>query len=525
MAQERVQIRLDAIDNTKRALTNVKGGLNSIKRVAFSLKGALVGLGAGLVIRSFVKTGESVEGLQVRLKQLFGSAEEGAKAFDVMSKFAGRVPFSLEQIQAASGNLAVVAGNANNLAEILEITGNVAAVTGIDFRTAGEQIQRSFAGGISAADIFREKGVRDMLGFKQGATVTAEETVKAFQKVFGKGGRFGKATEELATTFTGTLSMLGDKLFNFKTDVAGAGFFDDLKKEFKELNKFIEENARDFETIGRGISKVLTIAVKGFAAAIRGLANAGRELRKAYDFLFGSKGLNQNISNIPDAVANAKEEVVKLNSNLIKTIQPIDQVNEAIEKMSKKLTGVSIITDTIKMGIGGISQGIAKSIVLGEKLNESFRKLAQTILINVIAKLIEKRLLALAELAIEKLKTSELAKQLGIVRAINNEKNTSTKGDIISTGLRIFAGAKGYAEGGSVSAGMPITVGERGRETFIPSTDGQIVPNHAGGTTNVNFTIVANDTRDFDRLLIERRSTITNLINQALNQQGKGSLV
>jgi len=140
MAQERVQIRLDAIDNTKRALTNVKGGLNSIKRVAFSLKGALVGLGAGLVIRSFVKTGESVEGLQVRLKQLFGSAEEGAKAFDVMSKFAGRVPFSLEQIQAASGNLAVVAGNANNLAEILEITGNVAAVTGIDFRTAGEQI-------------------------------------------------------------------------------------------------------------------------------------------------------------------------------------------------------------------------------------------------------------------------------------------------------------------------------------------------------------------------------------------------
>ena len=59
------------------------------------------------------------------------------------------------------------------------------AVTGIDFRTAGEQIQRSFAGGISAADIFREKGVRDMLGFKAGATVTAEETVAAFQKVFG----------------------------------------------------------------------------------------------------------------------------------------------------------------------------------------------------------------------------------------------------------------------------------------------------------------------------------------------------
>ena len=41
----------------------------------------------------------------------------------------------------------------------------------------------------------------------------------------------------------------------------------------------------------------------------------------------------------------------------------------------------------------------------------------------------------------------------------------------------------------------------------------------------VNFTIVANDTKDFDRLLVERRSTITNIINQALNQRGKASLV
>ena len=53
--------------------------------------------------------------------------------------------------------------------------------------------------GIGSADIFRERGVRDLLGFKAGATVSAEETIKDFEKVFGKGGRFGKATDELAT--------------------------------------------------------------------------------------------------------------------------------------------------------------------------------------------------------------------------------------------------------------------------------------------------------------------------------------
>ena len=172
-----------------------------------------------------------------------------------------------------------------HLAKILEITGNVAAVTGLDFVTAANQIQRSFAGGIAAADIFREKGVRDMLGFKAGATVSAEETVKAFEKVFGKGGKFGGATDELANTFTGTLSMLGDKLFNFKKNVAGAEFFDELKKEFSSLNKFIEENSEDFEAIANAIGFILTKAVQGFAMAVRGVAKAVSFLRNQYENL------------------------------------------------------------------------------------------------------------------------------------------------------------------------------------------------------------------------------------------------
>ncbi len=124
-----------------------------------------------------------------------------------------------------------------------------------------------------------------MLGFKAGATVSAEETIKAFEKVFGKGGKFGNATDELATTFTGTLSMLGDKLFNFKKNVAGAQFFDELKKEFSSLNKFIEENTEDFEAIANAIGFILTKAVKGFAMAIRGVAKAVGFLREQFQNL------------------------------------------------------------------------------------------------------------------------------------------------------------------------------------------------------------------------------------------------
>jgi len=267
VATPNLKIRLDAVDNTKKAFGSLRGSL-------FNLKTLIASIGVGVAVKEFISVGRSVEDLQVRLKQLFGSTQEGAKAFDVMARFAGRVPFSLEEIQAASGNLAVVAGNADNLAEILEITGNVAAVTGLDFRTAGEQIQRSFAGGIAAADIFREKGVRDMLGFKAGATVTAEDTIKAFQKVFGKGGRFGNATDELATTFTGTLSMIGDKLFNFKRTVAGAQFFDALKAETESLNKFLEDNEIALERVAHAIGVVLTGAINIIGGAIRKIGDA-----------------------------------------------------------------------------------------------------------------------------------------------------------------------------------------------------------------------------------------------------------
>ena len=219
MADQKLFIDIIARDKANKVLGVVGKSLSRLKNSVFNLRNAFLGLGAGLVARNLVKTGQDIENLRVRLKFLLKDTSEGAKAFDNMSKFASKVPFSLEEISRGSGILATVTDNADDLQKMLEITGNVAAVTGLDFRTAAEQIQRSFSAGIGAADLFREKGVRNMLGFKAGATVSIEETVEAFERVFGKGGRFGKATDDLAETFTGTLSMIGDKIFNFKQNV------------------------------------------------------------------------------------------------------------------------------------------------------------------------------------------------------------------------------------------------------------------------------------------------------------------
>ena len=86
----------------------------------------------------------------------------------------------------------------------------------------------------------------------------------------------------------------------------------------------------------------------------------------------------------------------------------------------------------------------------------------------------------------------------------------------------------GFAQGGAVSKGKPVLVGERGAEIFVPNSTGQIVQNargQGGGGVNVNFTINTIDSRGFSDALQENRGTITGIINNALAEKGRSELV
>ena len=84
----------------------------------------------------------------------------------------------------------------------------------------------------------------------------------------------------------------------------------------------------------------------------------------------------------------------------------------------------------------------------------------------------------------------------------------------------------GFAAGGAVQAGVPITVGERGPEMFIPTSAGTIVPNNAMSTGNsnlgqqtiVNYNIQAVDASSFRSLVARDPSFI-----YAVTEQGRRS--
>jgi hypothetical protein len=76
--------------------------------------------------------------------------------------------------------------------------------------------------------------------------------------------------------------------------------------------------------------------------------------------------------------------------------------------------------------------------------------------------------------------------------------------------------------------GQTYMVGENGPELFTPNTTGSITRNQdLGGSspTNINFTIVANDTQGFDQLLSSRKGVIQQIISDAMLERGQRSIV
>jgi len=598
MAQK-LNIDIVARDKSKQALNNVQGALSKVKGAVFNLQNAFIGLGAGLVIRNLVNTGKELENLRVRLKFLLKDTNEGAKAFDNMVKFASKVPFSLEEIQSGSGILATVTDNAKDLKQMLEITGNVAAVTGLDFRTTAEQIQRSFSAGIGAADLFREKGVRNMLGFQAGATVSIEATVEAFEKTFGKEGRFGKATDQLANTFEGTLSMIGDKIFNFKKVLLEAGFFETLKDQFKALDKTLGQNEETLDKIAVTLGTVLATVVEKVGKGIAFMAQHSDKLFLALKAIISLKianmfinmaraivpvvaGLRAMVSlsgvGIPLVAASVAASIATfklLGKEIDKITEKINQNNEAykvqkdilggadandgfvepvesalqiihdfehelsvavptatekaiskfrelnsgsLKTLEDKMKNIRMtIAESINNGITKMSEGLAKAFVFGEKLSDTFKNMARTLLVNVLSALIEIVARKGVELAIEKLITKEKQKQAAL-------SGNSGGGSLFSM-ARSFLG---FAKGGAVSKGQPVVVGEQGAEVFVPNSTGQITQSArgtGGGQTTVNFNINTLDASGFDDLLVRNRGTITQIINNAVNERGSRNLI
>ena len=574
-----------ALNNVQKGLAKLKQSVFNLKNAFIGLGAGLVVKGfvdAGIQVENLSVQLKTLFGsAQAGEKALRSITKFAATTpFELKNIQQGVTSLAVVRKQAEAAGL--------SFDDLLTLTGNVAAQMGGDFAFASFQIQKAFSTGIAAAESLKERGVAGMAGFKAGVSVNAMDTIKIMNKAFGKGGEFGNLMEELSKTLFGTISNLKDAFFIFQVEVS-KGFFDALKSNLGDLKKTIEDNRKEIAEFGLMIGSGLSKAINGTAKFLKFLKDNIDAITVAFRIFIALKvvsffhnlavaigiangamlGFNATvrknlligaavatIASLDIIIAKLKEaaEFMGLidgketpksdkdqgnnDADLVKKFAKMETLSEAIDRnfkdvftsfrdanqtvikdMQAKLSTIGqTIGKSLSGGIKKFSDTFARSVILGEKLSESFKKMAQQLGVKILSALIEILARKSVELAIEKLITREKQKQATL--------------SAVSGGSSLFSVAKsflGFAKGGAVSKGQPIVVGEQGAELFVPNQTGQITQSARGtgngGSTTVNFNINTVDASGFEELLVRSRGTITQLINNAVNERGSKNLI
>lgn len=222
------------------------------------------------------------------------------------------------------------------------------------------------------------------------------------------------------------------------------------------------------------------------------------------------KDINKDIPNI--VIPAGSSETEELEDNVEKVKEKIEGLSDAVKGFNSGFQtamedAIKISDDFSKLGksaFDGFADTLTDALMTGKA---NFKDFARSLLADLL-KIIIRQQLAI-----------QLQRIMGFGSAV------AGGGNIIASIPKIF----GFADGGTPPINRPSIIGERGAELFIPKSSGTVVPNDQlkgmNGTTNINFTINTVDARGVDELLTNRRSTIINVINDALNRQGKEALV
>jgi hypothetical protein len=345
-----------------------------------------------------VEAAKKIEDIGVVLNNIVGSAEGGAAALQLVRDVAQELPFDLEQIAGATPALATVSGTLNDLEDNIRLAADIAAVSGLSFEDASSQIQRAFAGGAGAADMFREKGVLAMAGFQAGATYSIEETQRKFRE-FGQS--IEGAANDLNNTLGGAASQFQDRMFNFRAAM-GAAINPELTAFVNELVKVFDDNQgpiNDFaKTLGEGVVNafyaflrggamivdflymlgsvfnsiavairdnfgdiivtVMDYAVRAIGGVIEAVGFLGKQLGRLVSWATGNTMLEDFFSNVQDAANKARTE-------------GIEGVGEALEEL-----GEAVPRRTATEWVDNL---IAKMQEAGEVADDEARHIAEQI--------------------------------------------------------------------------------------------------------------------------------------------------
>jgi len=322
----------------------------SLGSTIFSLKGAfaavLGGYGVKKIASSFLDAAKTSENFRVRLEVLLGSTEEGGRLFKEMGDYAGRVPFQFEKVMGAATQLSgVMKGGVDEITQWMPMIGDLAAAAGIDIEKATEQVIRMYSAGAASADLFRERGILAMMGFKAGVSYSAEETRKMMMEQWNKAdSQFRGVTDKMAKTWDGLISMISDKWFQLRNLIMDAGVFEELKTVLSDINdrfgKWLENNKEIIkqkvpeyvEKIKTALQKIWDILSYDPAIITWGLIGLAFWGKKGAVIVGGLAHMVEWVKNLSAALALAASGVVSFKEIVSANFKELEAIVKRFDK-------------------------------------------------------------------------------------------------------------------------------------------------------------------------------------------------
>jgi len=294
MATKEMEIIITLKDKFTKGMKNVSSQMQTIgdrarnvSGMVFNLKAALLGLGAGIVVNSIVKTKNEFVKYQKTLETLEGSIGKANAKWAEMLQFAEETPFSIAQVMESYktlrafgleptvemmttlGDTAAALGGSDVLGRIALVLGQIRAQ---GFMTAQDMNQLANAG-INAGEVmFKTFGVaRDQVAKLRDQGVTANDIITALldnmKSTFG--GQMAAMNKELS----GQWEMLISIWERFTVKIMDSGIYDYINKVLTGINDKIIE-LRESGKLDEWAESISTKVINAFEKMVIGIADA-----------------------------------------------------------------------------------------------------------------------------------------------------------------------------------------------------------------------------------------------------------
>lgn len=492
---ENVKITISAIDKTKKAFNGVTAGLRAVSKAAFSMKGALIAAAGPAAIGLLIKQSLTATDSLKKTADKIGTSTEALSKFQFAAELTGvsveTVNMAAQRFTRRLAEAARGTGEAKGALQELNINAEELKKKSLDeqmldladafgtVQTSADKVRLAMklfdSEGVSLVNTLAEgrDGLREMfaeaetLGIVMSgrAAQGVEDANDALTKLFAlfKGIR-DQITAALAPVIEHLADLLKNKLLIAIQEASGS-----IEQFASEVIKDIIIGFGNFVIgIGNAVSALTTFANE--------VSNVFGRVKKYFDetyiFIENAFGYEtsdkiraagQAIVDFGNSSAFAFGQLKENNQELEKTPTIFNRWGDAIKNVSDAMPSLRDQMVTVAKTLEtSLTDGFTAAISGAKSFGDAMKSMAKTVVDSLIKMMV----------------------QYYITKPIL---------DLVGGALGIpTTSPSGKAIGGSVQAGQPYMVGERGAEMFVPNQSGSIIPNNqlgGGGGVVVNQTI------------------------------------